>query len=307
VDDVSFRLTEGRVIGFLGPNGAGKTTTIRMVAAALRPTSGTVIVGGLDVLEDPAGVRRNIGYLPENTPLYPEMRVIEFLQFRARLYGLGGRTQRDAVLAALQKCDLYDVRRRPIRQLSKGFRQRVGLAAAIVHRPPLIILDEPTSGLDPQQVRGFRALMRSLAGDHTVLLSTHVLPEVELACDDVVMISGGKVRAHGAVDKLRAAAHDGAPYVVETDLDTAVAVLASLPSIDGVETRRLTDGWLRLSITARGEDRRMLIARTLRKQGAQVRELTRPAPTLEQLFVQVVTGAKESDVDGDANGGGLAA
>jgi ABC-2 type transport system ATP-binding protein len=292
VDSVNFRIPRGQVVGFLGPNGAGKTTTIRMIAGFLPPTSGSVEVDGIDAARHSIAVRARIGYLPESNPLYTEMRVVEYLRFRARLHGMRGARRRKAVDTAMARCWLTEVRRRPIGHLSKGYRQRVGLAAALVHEPPVLILDEPTVGLDPAQIREVRGLIRELAGKHTVLLSTHILPEAELTCDEIVMMAAGRVLKQGAVTSLRAALASGSPYCVETDSAEAEKALRALPSIADVQSVTLGDGWFRLSATAKADtgDRRELIGRTLRKLGAGVRELTREAPTLEQMFVQLLAG-----------------
>jgi ABC-2 type transport system ATP-binding protein len=302
VDSINLRIPRGRVVGFLGPNGAGKTTTIRMIAGSLPPSSGTIEVDGLDVARHPLEARRRIGYLPESAPLYTEMRVIEYLRFRTRIFAVPRSKRRAAIGGALERCGLVDVRRRTIGHLSKGYRQRVGLAAALLHDPPLLILDEPTVGLDPAQIREVRRLVRDLAGRHTVLLSTHILPEAELACDDIIMIAGGRIQVEGPVDKLRAMLARGCRYVVETDSADADRVLRSLPSLAAVEARPLDGGWYRLVITpaADADDRRELISRTLRKQGAAVRELHREAPSLEQMFVDLVAGPSGAAAPGAA-------
>ncbi|MHC5113879.1 MAG: ABC transporter ATP-binding protein [Planctomycetota bacterium] len=302
VDSINFSIPAGRVVGFLGPNGAGKTTTIRMLSGYLPPTSGSVTVDGLDVRKRPLEVRKRIGYLPESTPLYGEMRVIEYLKFRAKLFGVPFSRRRGAIDTVIRRCRLEDVRRRQIRHCSKGYRQRVGLAAALLHEPPVLILDEPTVGLDPEQIREVRALIRELAGRHTVLLSTHILPEAELACDDIMMIAAGKIRMQGSVSSLRESAARGCRYIVETDAADAETALWALQSVERVDAITMNDGWTRLTVTPKrdAEDRREVIGRTLRKQGAAVRELKREAPTLEQLFVEVVQGAAaEKDADDD--------
>ncbi|HEV3146775.1 MAG TPA: ATP-binding cassette domain-containing protein [Gemmataceae bacterium] len=193
VRDVSFDVKEGLVVGFLGPNGAGKSTTMRILAGYLTATSGTVTIGGLDVFWNPVEVRRRIGYMPESCPLYPEMRVEEYLKFRAGLKGVYGSKRRARIDYVVKRCWLNDVRRQLIGTLSKGYRQRVGLADALVAEPDVLILDEPTAGLDPAQIRETRSLIRELGKEHTVLLSTHILPEVERTCDRVIIISKGQV------------------------------------------------------------------------------------------------------------------
>jgi ABC-2 type transport system ATP-binding protein len=193
VDDVSFTASPGEIVGFLGPNGAGKTTTMRVITGFLPATSGTVRVAGFDVFEQSTEVRRRIGYLPENPPLYNDMTVAAYLRFVARLKGLGRADTRDAVERVLETCGLAGVRDRLLAHLSKGFRQRVGLAQALIHDPPVLVLDEPTIGLDPRQIIEIRSLIKSLGGERTVVLSTHILPEVSQVCDKVVIISDGRV------------------------------------------------------------------------------------------------------------------
>jgi gliding motility-associated transport system ATP-binding protein len=193
VRDVSFDVKEGLVVGFLGPNGAGKSTTMRILAGYLTATSGTVSIGGRDVFWNPVEVRKRIGYMPESCPLYPEMRVEEYLKFRAGLKGVYGSKRRSRLDYVLQRCWLADVRRQLIGTLSKGYRQRVGLADALIAEPDVLILDEPTAGLDPAQIRETRGLIRELGKEHTVLLSTHILSEVERTCDRVIIISKGQV------------------------------------------------------------------------------------------------------------------
>jgi ABC-2 type transport system ATP-binding protein len=198
VDDVSFSVEPGEVVGFLGPNGAGKTTTMRILTGFLPPTDGSAVIAGHDILQDPLAARRSIGYLPESPPLYPEMSVESYVDYVARLKDVPRRARREAVARALERCGLSDVHRRVIGALSKGYRQRVGLAQAIVHDPPVLILDEPTVGLDPIQIREIRALIAALAEDRpgekarTVVLSTHILPEVEAICRRVLIISHGR-------------------------------------------------------------------------------------------------------------------
>jgi ABC-2 type transport system ATP-binding protein len=203
VQDVSFDVARGQVVGFLGPNGAGKSTTMRILAGYQTATSGRATIAGIDVFWNPVEVRRNIGYMPENCPLYPEMRVREYLTFRGGIKGLHGRACSQRVEYVLGRCWLEEVRRQLIGTLSKGFRQRVGLADALLHNPPVLILDEPTVGLDPSQIRETRALIRELGQEHTVLLSTHILSEVEMTCDQAIIINRGRVAAAGRLEDLR--------------------------------------------------------------------------------------------------------
>jgi len=292
VDAIDLDVPAGSVVGFLGPNGAGKSTTLRMLAGYLPPTAGRAEIAGYDVSSQSREVRRRIGYLPESTPLYPEMRVIEYLRFRARLFGVRSGARKSAIDAVLRRCWLTDVRRKPIGHLSKGYRQRVGLAAAMLHNPPVLLLDEPTSGLDPSQIREMRGLIRELAGDHTVFLSTHILPEVELTCDRVVMIAAGRVCAEGTIEDLRQQAADKPVYVVETDASNAVAALRAIPGVAEVRARRLDDGWTRATIRAESpkRDLREAISGHVTKDGGSIRELTRETPSLEQLFIRLISG-----------------
>src|SRR5437773_1851990 len=195
VNDVSFEVGRGEVVGFLGPNGAGKSTTLRIIAGFLGPTSGRVRIDGLDVLDDAIRARRGIGYMPEAAPLYPEMRVSEYLRFRAELKGVGRRDRTTAVGRAMDMAGVTEMSKTVIGHLSKGYRQRVGLADALVAKPPMLILDEPTAGLDPNQIREVRALVKELGKDHTIFLSTHILPEVEATCARAIVIDRGKLVA----------------------------------------------------------------------------------------------------------------
>ena len=202
VREVSFDVPKGQVVGFLGPNGAGKTTTMRILAGCLTATSGRATIDGLDVFWNPVEVRRRIGYLPENCPLYPEMRVTEYLTFRGGIKGLHGRECRRRVEDVLERCWLTDVRRQLVGTLSKGYRQRVGLADTLLHNPPVLILDEPTAGLDPTQIIETRKLIRDLGREHTILLSTHILAEVEVACDRAIIINRCRVAAAGRLEEM---------------------------------------------------------------------------------------------------------
>lgn len=208
VEDVSFSVNKGEIVGFLGPNGAGKSTTLRMLTGFLAPTMGAIRIDGIDALDRPIEAKKRIGYMPEASPLYPEMRVREYLRYRAELKGLARRSIGESVERALQQASVMEAADRIIGQLSKGTRQRVGLADALVADPPILVLDEPTAGLDPNQIRQVRSLVRSLAGHKTVLVSTHILPEVEATCDRVVIIHRGRVVREGTTTELRHAIGD---------------------------------------------------------------------------------------------------
>jgi ABC-2 type transport system ATP-binding protein len=215
VDDLNFFIPEGQVVGFLGPNGAGKTTAMRMITAFLPPTAGRIVVAGVDLDHDPVGLRRNVGYLPENVPLYPEMRVDEYLRFRADVEEIPRGDVRLRMDDVMDRCMVGDVRRQVIGTLSKGYRQRVGLAGALIHQPQVLILDEPTVGLDPNQIIKVRELITELGADHTVILSTHILPEVEQVCERVFIIDHGRIVADGTPEALRTP-NSGAPTVMPT-------------------------------------------------------------------------------------------
>src|SRR5246500_1595634 len=215
VDHISFEVSKGQIVGFLGPNGAGKTTTMRMLTCFMPPTSGTATVAGFDVLDKPLEVRRHIGYLPETPPLYPEMRTTEYLTFVGKIKGLRGPELTKRVEYVLGRCAIADVKDKVLGKLSKGYRQRVGLAQAIIHNPDVLILDEPTAGLDPKQINETRDLIKSLAGDHTIILSTHILPEVSQTCEQVIIISKGKIVATDSVTNLQHRARSGESVLVE--------------------------------------------------------------------------------------------
>src|SRR5882672_6930874 len=214
VRDVSFDVAAGQIVGFLGPNGAGKTTTMRILAGYLTATSGTAEIDGLDVFWQPIEVRRRIGYMPENCPLYQEMRAVEYLHFRAGIKGLHGRQRKQRIDYVLKRCWLADVHRQLIGTLSKGYKQRVGLADSLLTNPPVLILDEPTAGLDPAQIRSTRALIRELGQEHTILLSTHILPEVEMTCDRVIIIHRGRVAESGTLAELGGRAGEQGAYLI---------------------------------------------------------------------------------------------
>src|SRR3954452_17350122 len=215
VDRVSFEVPKGEIVGFLGPNGAGKSTTMRMLTCYLPATSGTATINGFDIFHQSDKVRENLGYLPENVPLYLEMKVHEYLDFRGRLRKMDRATRKQRIDYVVERCWLAPVRNRIIGHLSKGYRQRVGLADALLHNPAVLILDEPTVGLDPTQIRETRKLIKDLGGDHTVMLSTHILPEVEAVCDRAIVIAAGKIVAQGSPDELRTSRRMSARVLVE--------------------------------------------------------------------------------------------
>src|SRR5262245_28538109 len=254
VQDVSFKVQRGKIVGFLGPNGAGKTTTMRILAGFLTATSGKAAIAGFDVFWQPLEVRRRIGYMPENCPLYQEMRVSEYLHFRGGIKGLYGGQRRQRIDYVVDRCWLGDVRRQIIGTLSKGYRQRVGLADALLASPPVLILDEPTAGLDPTQIISTRKLIRELGQEHTILLSTHILSEVEATCDGVIIIHRGRVVASGALDELAQQAGEQRTLVALVDGAVDADAVRSLPGAAGVDSEP-ADGCVRLRIrTASAEE-----------------------------------------------------
>jgi ABC-2 type transport system ATP-binding protein len=290
VDDVTFAVEAGEIVGLLGPNGAGKTTTMRILAAFIPPTAGRVSVAGFDVFTHSLEARRRIGYLPENVPLYPEMRVDEYLHYRAGLKGLSRRHARRRVEAVKEQCGLADMGRRIIGHLSKGYRQRVGLADALVHDPDVLILDEPTIGLDPNQIREIRELIRGLARRHTVLISSHILPEVEMTCGRVLIMNRGRIAASGTPQMLHGLLHGHRAVRMEAR-GISPHLLARLRAISGVvhvETHALDDGWTQLTLACDpARDVRADVFQACAGAQAVVRELHAENATLEDVFVQI--------------------
>ncbi|HRI14498.1 MAG TPA: ABC transporter ATP-binding protein [Verrucomicrobiota bacterium] len=296
VNGVSFTVGRGEVVGFLGPNGAGKSTTMRILAAFLPGTSGTARVAGFDVFHQPDEVRQRIGYMPENNPLHLDMRVREYLKFRARLKGLGWRRSRQRVDVVVQQCGLGDVQKRIIGQLSKGYRQRVGLADALVHEPDLIMLDEPTIGLDPHQIRSVRALIKDLGSRHTVLLSSHILSEVEMTCSRVLILNHGEILAADTTANLEKHLSLDGQVVAEIAAPVAVLqeALRDLPEVERLEVSRAEGEYNRVALTPRnGADLREVVFEVVRQRKWILRELTRSRHTLEDIFVHLTRGKKE--------------
>ncbi len=295
VNDVSFTVAKGEIVGFLGPNGAGKSTTMRILACYLPASSGEAKVAGFDVFRHSLEVRRRIGYLPESTPLYPEMRVDEYLSYRAALKGVGSRRRRARVNEVKELCGLTDVGRRIVGQLSKGYRQRVGMADALVHDPELVILDEPTIGLDPNQIRQVRDVIRNLSPKHTVLLSTHILPEVEMTCQRVLIINRGRIVASDSPEKLRARLQGGREVIAELRGDKGVVAqkLYQLPGVTSV-TAEEADGWTRFRIECGTEDIRPLVFEAAARDGWTLRELRQEKQSLEDIFVALTRTEQES-------------
>jgi ABC-2 type transport system ATP-binding protein len=290
VRDISFSVERGEIVGFLGPNGAGKTTTLRMLTGYLPPSSGSARVAGFDIFRESIEARRRIGYMPENVPLYDDMRVREYLKFRAQLKGLDGASTRRRVGAVIDTCGLQSVRRKMIKTLSKGFRQRVGLADALVHDPELLILDEPTNGLDPNQIRQIRELIRQLAESHTVLISTHILHEVEMTCNRVIIIDNGVIKATDTpanlTQQMRAAGR--IEVEIHADPEVVAAAINRLEHVKKAASKTLDDGWTALTVWVdSGNDARESVARLAAQYGWPLRSLSRQVATLEDVFVEL--------------------
>jgi ABC-2 type transport system ATP-binding protein len=290
VDGVTFAVGDGEIVGILGPNGAGKTSTIRMITGFLPPTSGRVSIGGVDLAAEPVKARRQLGYLPENVALYPEMRVEEYLAYRARIHGFDRARARQALGEAMDACLLTEVRRQTIGTLSKGFRQRVGLAQAILHRPQVLVLDEPTVGLDPKQIVAIRELIRELGRERTLILSSHILPEVELLCDRILILDHGRIVGEGTPAELRARGQGrqllnvtlkGAPAGAEE-------ALGGLPGVERVEHHPTLPEALRIEATA-GTDLREAVFQAAVAHGWVLLGLSEERATLEAIFLRLTT------------------
>jgi ABC-2 type transport system ATP-binding protein len=297
VDNISFEVEKGQIVGFLGPNGAGKTTTMRVLTCFLPPTAGTCNVAGFDVLENPLEVKKRIGYLPETPPLYPEMEVDEYLVFVGRLKGISGADVERRANEAMEKCALGDVRHKLIGKLSKGYRQRVGLAQAIIHNPDVLVLDEPTAGLDPKQIIETRELIKHLAGDHTIILSTHILSEVEHSCERVVIINKGKLVAVDSVANLtnRLRGAEAVALEVESPDGTLTSgdVQQRLEQVSGVSrvlAREAHDARLVFEVESLpGRYIRADLARAVVSAGWNLNELRPVGLSLEDIFLQLTT------------------
>ncbi|MEY5019310.1 MAG: hypothetical protein RLZ22_398 [Verrucomicrobiota bacterium] len=290
VRGIDFSVERGEIVGFLGPNGAGKTTTLRMLTGYLPPTSGTATVAGFDVFHDSIEARKRIGYMPENVPLYDDMRVREYLRFRAGIKGLEGKELRHRVGEVIELCGLQSVRRKMIKTLSKGFRQRVGLADALVHDPELLILDEPTNGLDPNQIRQIRELIKQLGKSHTVLLSTHILHEVEMTCNRVIIIDQGKIKAADTPENLIGQMRAAGKVQIELrgDAELAAAGLGRLDGVKKVTSEPMDEGWNRFTVWIDSEsDAREAMAKLAAESSWPMRSLFRHVATLEDVFVEL--------------------
>lgn len=298
VANLSFTVGRGEIVGLLGPNGAGKSTTLRILSCFLPATSGTVRVAGLDVFTDSVEVRRRIGYMPENNPLHSDMRVREYLKFRASLKGLPARHARERVDVVMEQCGLTDVARKIIGHLSKGYKQRVGLADALVHEPELLILDEPTIGLDPHQIRSVRKLIKGLASSHTVLISTHILPEAEMTCNRMLIMYEGRILAADTPENLQRFMTSNSQVVAEIAAPSAElqACWAQMPEIEHFDVAPSEGDYFRCALTPRnGVDLRPRIFAVVREHGWSLRELTRNRHSLEDIYVQVTQPDEEEE------------
>jgi ABC-2 type transport system ATP-binding protein len=303
VDNISFEVDKGQIVGFLGPNGAGKTTTMRVLTCFLPPTSGSANVAGYDVTGQALEVKKRIGYLPETPPLYPEMEVAEYLTFVGRLKGIPANEIKRRVEDASAKCAIADVRKKLIGKLSKGYRQRVGLAQAIIHNPDVLILDEPTSGLDPKQIIETRELIRGLAGNHTIILSTHILSEVEHTCERVIIISQGRVVATDSVANLTNRLRGSEAVAVEIESDGGVAqrevqgCLEQVPGVSRVISKEPRNGRLSFEVeSVQGRSVRSDLARAVVGAGWNLTELRAVGLSLEDIFLQLTASEKKEEL-----------
>lgn len=298
IDGVSFELRQGEVLGFLGPNGAGKTTTMRILTGFFPPAEGNVLIGGQDLFKNPDAVKKKIGYLPESAQLYPDMRVEEFLKFAAEIKGVKKKERKKHLENIMERCGLLEVRKRLIGRLSKGYKQRAGLAQALVGDPEVLVLDEPTNGLDPKQIIEIRKLIRELGRDRCLILSTHILPEVSMVCDRVLILNKGRVVASGTTQELEAGlaqAHEIFVSIGEPmRKDEALALLRNLPAAEHVEMQEAgTAVHFRVS-TGRGEDPRPEITRLFVEKGIPILEIRSGRLSLEDIFMKIVVREETS-------------
>jgi len=299
VDQISFEVARGQIVGFLGPNGAGKTTTMRMLTCFLPASAGSATVAGFDVLEEPLEVKKRIGYLPETPPIYPEMETAEYLKFVGQLKGLSGADLRKRIDYVCERCAVADVKTKLLGKLSKGYRQRVGLAQAIIHNPEVLILDEPTAGLDPKQINETRDLIKDLAGEHTIVLSTHILPEVEQTCEQVIIINRGKLVATDSVRNLQARARGAESVIVEIagrsgklELPIVQHKLEQVSGVRRVLCKQEIDNRIFFEVESqKGRLVRGELARAVVESGWDLNELRPSAVSLEEIFLQL-TGSE---------------
>lgn len=288
IEDLNFEISSGEVVGFLGPNGAGKSTTMKILTGFMPASSGSVTIAGHEVHEDPIGVKSNIGYLPENPPVYLEMQVTDYLTHAVRLHGVDKTKIGAAVDSAISRTGLGDVRKRLIGNLSKGFRQRVGLAQAIAHNPKVLILDEPTVGLDPKQIIEIRSLIKSLAGEHTVILSSHILPEVTATCSRIIIINQGKIVAQDSLEGLSARISQGLVYKLAVSRPSASAesALKATHGVKSVQSQK--DGYL-LQLASTEPAIREAVVETAFKAGVGITEFSADRMSLEDVFLKLTT------------------
>ncbi|MFZ5807182.1 MAG: ABC transporter ATP-binding protein [Verrucomicrobiota bacterium] len=289
VKGISFTVNKGEIVGFLGPNGAGKSTTMRVLTGYLAPTSGEIKIAGHNLIENTLDVRKKLGYMPENVPLYHEMRVSEYLNYRALLKQIPRKKIRARVQDVMAQCGVADVRDKVIASLSKGYRQRLGLADALVHDPELLILDEPTAGLDPNQIRAVRELIKDLGKKRTVLLSTHILSEVEMVCDRAIIIHKGKIEASDSLDNLRKKVQSGSLFIeIKAPRESALEKLLHIAQISSVEICAHHGEWISLECTSKpGEDSRQAVDELIKHEHWPLREFRRDHVTLEDVFVEL--------------------
>ncbi len=295
VQGIDFEVGKGQIVGFLGPNGAGKTTTMRILTCFMPPTEGTASVAGFDVMKQPMEVKKRIGYLPETPPVYPEMEVHEYLEFVGRLKGISSNGLSRRVEEVCERCSIGDVRKKLIAKLSKGYRQRVGIAQSIIHNPDVLVLDEPTAGLDPKQIHETRDLIRSLAGQHTIILSTHILPEVEQTCDDVVIISKGRLVAKDSVKNLTSRLKGQEAVSVEVQAREGVLdsmpvqhKLEQVPGVSRVVKRDSRRGGHLFEVESLpGRNVRPDVARVIVENNWNLLELKPVSVSLEDIFLEL--------------------
>ncbi|MBI4925450.1 MAG: ATP-binding cassette domain-containing protein [Bdellovibrio sp.] len=288
IDDLSFEIQKGEIVGFLGPNGAGKTTTMKILTCFMPATSGTAVLEGFDVFENPIEVKRKIGYLPEIPPVYSEMRVKDYIEYAALLHEVPKSKLKQAVNSAIEKVSIGDVQNRLIGNLSKGYRQRVGLAQALVHNPEILILDEPTIGLDPKQIIEIRELIKTLGGTHTIILSSHILPEVTATCQRIIVINKGRIVGEDTLEGLSARMKKGLLYsmIVKNPSQDGLAALKQLP---GIKTVSHTGSKIVIELQHGTQDMRDKIVETAVKKGMGVLEFSSEKISLEEVFLQLTT------------------
>lgn len=299
--NVSFQVEDRQILGFLGPNGAGKSTAMKIITTYLSPTSGRVTVDGIDVMEDPLGARRKIGYLPESNPVYPDMRVEDYLHFCGRARGLDGQELKRRQEFVVEACGLRRMLKKNINELSKGFKQRTGLAQALIHDPKILILDEPTSGLDPLQIKEIRSLIQDLSKEKTIIFSTHILQEASSTTDRVIIINGGKIIADGYISELQrqASGREQVRASIATDRGRLEAEVRGLPGVSDVQVVADRDGAVTVDIfSERGDGVRQALGQLAAREGWPVLELSSPSISLEQTFMDLIRKSHESQPSG---------